>query len=375
MKLHRKNIIMIILLLTISATSYAAGESFDYYKSTMPNPQAKILLLYRVGLGERETIERIKIAAARLNIETKFIGGVVIENITWPNEQNIPNNKDIITKAINTFQPDFLLTIEEFVPYYSGYPNYMTLTISLNRFLSLDKNHQLKLLNPEHAKFDAILPSFKEIDKLQIAYEKSGKKFLGFPWYPTAYITDYTPAIAQYLFYSGGELWDSTRSSQKYQEIFKMLDKTGYFAVCGIPNIWMDYTPNSLVGLIKFDGSSLISVIHKAGASLILHHKEHLESGAPTARIFEAAAANVIIISDKHPFIQKHFGNNVLYIDIEQDATSIFKQIDTHMKWILTHQKQAQQMADNCNKIFKEKFSLEQQLGKLISMHKDLPRR
>ena len=104
--------------------------------------------------------------------------------------------------------------------------------------------------------------------------------------------------------------------------------------------------------------------------SLLLHHREHLAGGSPTNRIFEAAAANNVIISDAHPFIKQHFGDNVLYIDIDQNAESMFKQVDAHMQWILANPLQAQQKAANCNAIYKQKFILEKQLADLLDLHK-----
>lgn len=129
------------------------------------------------------------------------------------------------------------------------------------------------------------------------------------------------------------------------------------------------YKSNSFIGHIPVDGKSLIAAIHAAGISLVLHSDSHLTSGVPTARIFEATAANTVIISDRHPFVVEHFGDNILYIDIEQDANAIYKQIAAHMQWILAHPAKAQAMAAACNKIYKEQFSLEQQLLRVVQAH------
>lgn len=106
--------------------------------------------------------------------------------------------------------------------------------------------------------------------------------------------------------------------------------------------------------------------------SLLLHSQQHLEGGAPTGRIFEAAAANTVIISDKHPFIMQQFGDNVLYIDMEQTGEEIFAEIDSHIQWVKDNPEKSKEMANNCHQILLEKFTLEAQLQKLIDLNDEL---
>jgi hypothetical protein len=323
----------------------------------------KILLVSANRLGENETIARLKIATRRLKINLHVVHGNNDND-----KKNILHNETQVQKAMALFKPDFLLVIEDIQPYQAGLPNYMSLTLGEEAFLKEGRNGPI-LINREHYKFDALLPSFKDIERLKQAVERSNRIFIGFPWYPTVYSSNYQPAIPQKLFYTGGILWDDQRGSEKYKALFSMLDNSGYLETCGDQKTWTQYTPSSYVGLIPFDGSSLIAALHKAGVSLVLHSKQHLKSAAPTARIFEAAAANAVIITDKHPFIQQYFGKNVLYIDITQDAAGIFKQIDQHMQWIRNNPKQAQKMANNCHNIFNRNFTLEKQLKRLVAMH------
>ncbi len=342
---------------------YKAQYTVAAADASAPQP-VKILLVWYRGIGEQETIERLKIASKRIGVDLRVA-------TTGPKFYIRKFVKDPIGIARDNFKPDFILTIQDWLEYYPGVPNYMTLTLGTERYLTNDQHNATIFANPEHAKFDALLPSFKDIEQLQTTYEQTtGKKFLGFAWYPTAYITEYKPAIATKLFYSGGFLWDETRGSQKYKELFTLLDRTGYFSVCGPKRKWK-HTPDSAIGFIPVDGVSLLEAHHRAGVSLLLHHQLHLNGAAPTGRIFEAAAANTVIISDQHPFIMQHFGDNVLYVDTQQDAAGIFKQIDDHMTWIRAHPAEAQQMADNCHAINAQKFSLEAQLQKLIAMHQN----
>lgn len=351
--------ITILILLAALLGALAIRQRFiSYFDPTHANAPKVLVVWYR-GIGEQEITERLQIAGERMGINLRVVSVRPNYWVRWL----VP---DLLNTAIERLQPDLVLTIQDWLPRIDDIPNYMALTLGTERYLD-----GTRLINPEHAKFDALLPSFKDIDQLATAVNATGKQYHGFPWYPTAHATDYAPAKPQKLFYAGGFLWDNTRNSDKYQQVFKKLDQTGYFAVCGPKRKWR-HTPNSAIGFIPVDGTKLLDTHHKYGISLLLHHKLHLDGGAPTGRIFEAAAANTVIISDKHPFIIKNFGDNVLYIDLEQDAEGIFAQIDKHVQWIMQNPAEAQRMADNCHEIFLAKFTLEQQLTRLLRMHAQL---
>jgi spore maturation protein CgeB len=89
-----------------------------------------------------------------------------------------------------------------------------------------------------------------------------------------------------------------------------------------------------------------------------------MDGDCPSARIFEAAAASSVIISDELPFTQKHFGDSVLYVDTTQSAEEMFRTIDGHVKWILSHPQEAQELARRSHQIFCEKFALEDFLAR-----------
>lgn len=326
-----------------------------------PATKHKILLLHSNGFGEQETVARLVIASQRLDIDLHVLNYL---------DETI-NIDDMVAMELQNFKPEFILSIEDNIKYFAGIPNYMTLTRGgYNLYLKNNTTSKPSLIIPRLATYDALLPSLSDFSLLKIAYEDTGKKFHGFSWYHTVYATNYEPAIPKKLFYSGGVRWDSTRSSAKYMEVFRKLDQTGYLRVCGIDQFWR-HTPNSIIGFLPFDGKSVIAKTHEYGISLILHHKMHLDGGAPTSRIFEAAAANAVIISDRHPFLVSTFGDNILYIDIEQDAENLFKQIDEHVQWIFAHPEEAQTMSANCHAIVQESFTLEKQLQTLIAMHED----
>lgn len=321
----------------------------------------KMLLVWRRGLGERECAERILKVMPKLGVKVKLVSAYRdIQTL----DRYLSNKPEM---AAATMRPDFILTIDREVPPIMSAPNYIILDQSINKYIHKDQNGKNVFIEDFHYNFSGLLPAFKDIDLLRTVYERNGSKFNGFNWTPTVHATNYVAQKPQFLCYPGGDLSDNTRSKDKYKQIFTLLDKTGYFAVYGYKERWQ-FISNSYRGFIPLDGVSLLDTQNKAGVTLVLHAEDHLTSGTPTGRIFEAVAANTVVIADRNQFILDNFADNVLYIDVDQDATEIFRQIDRHMQWIFTHPEAAQKMAARCHAIFLEKFTLEQQMQRLLAL-------
>jgi spore maturation protein CgeB len=117
------------------------------------------------------------------------------------------------------------------------------------------------------------------------------------------------------------------------------------------------------------DSNDIIELIHDNGIFLLMHADRHLMDQISSSRLFEAAAANVIIISDKNQFVIDNFGDNILYFDHNKSTEEQADEIIKHVEWIKKNPEKAKEMANNCHKIFLEKFTMEKQLVKLAKMH------
>lgn len=211
---------------------------------------------------------------------------------------------------------------------------------------------------------DAVLAVFP---KERITKELAGKPALDF------YLTERSTAFLDFpktkLFFCNNG-WDSYRS-EYCKNLYKLLDKTGYFEVYGKPKFWKKLRLKSYYGVISTKKDAVLHVMQKAGVSLILHSDEHFKNNITTARIFESLAASNVLICDRLPFVVENFGDTVLYIDRNSSPEEIFRQIDNHMQWILSHPKEATEIARKAHKIFLEKFTLEKQLQKIIDFYKE----
>lgn len=177
-------------------------------------------------------------------------------------------------------------------------------------------------------------------------------------WYPTSYTTYLQPHPTT-LTYFRERLTDKVLTSKKYLNLWNQLETQNYFRMYGDP-------PHENYKSLQYpasDGKSLLQEINKNGIYLTLHTEPYLKQGVPTGRIFEAAAAAALIISDRHPFVEREFKDTVLYID--ENREDLFEQIDAHMQWIKLHPEEATQKARLAHAIFLQKFTQEQQLARL----------
>ena len=193
------------------------------------------------------------------------------------------------------------------------------------------------------------------------------RKYPFMSWYPTVQKQNAKAADPSSLFYICCS-WGNRFEDEKFQNFLKRLDSEPYTRFYG-SSIFQSAYPESYRGEIAYDDESLYEMAANAGVALVLHSSDHNQHGIPSGRIFEAAAASCIIISDRNAFVQNTFGDNVLYINTGEDAVSIFNQIRGHMNWIRENKLKALEMAKKANQIFKENFLLEDQLLRLGEFH------
>lgn len=166
--------------------------------------------------------------------------------------------------------------------------------------------------------------------------------------------------------------------SLRYKHLLKKLDKEGMVDIYGPKKVfgtepWKDF--NCYRGIIPFDGRSIIKRMHEAGIVLALHSKSHNREDYVSNRIFEAAAAGAIIISDDNKFVRKYFGDSVYYIDIFKNPDELEKDISALLDQIFSNKEEAFEKAARAQKIFLEKLSLDAQVEsflKFIQHEKEL---
>jgi hypothetical protein len=165
--------------------------------------------------------------------------------------------------------------------------------------------------------------------------------------------------------------WDDLRSSNKYKEFIRLLSKNlpiKIFGFYGNLSSYLDLNSDLYGGFIP-SAIEIIAAIRQNGIYLLTHSDLHIKSSLPSLRIFEATAANAVVISDMHPFAIEHFGNNFLYFDQTADSAAMYKQVKEHYNWIKANPEKAKAMAARAHQIFLEKFTLDKDLDRIAKMH------
>jgi phosphoglycerol transferase len=154
--------------------------------------------------------------------------------------------------------------------------------------------------------------------------------------------------------------WDGSR----HGEIFRGLDGRVPLRLYGPPQAWADCGA-SYRGTLPFDGVSVIGAIRDAGIALCLHKAAHREANCPSTRLFEAAAAGALIITDDFAFPRQWFRDSVLYVDAELPAPMVVEQIMSHAKWADRNPEAANRLAHRSNELFRRCLTLESMLRPL----------
>lgn len=166
-------------------------------------------------------------------------------------------------------------------------------------------------------------------------------------------------------------VWGNRLKDEKFKKIYNMLSRSGFTKFYGIHKN-EDIIENGYIGKIPFDGTSVIEILQKHGIVLIFHSEIHNKEEIPSSRIFEAAAASTVIISDQNEFVKKHFKDAVFYVDTSLPAEEVYGQIEHHMETIRQNPEAALDKAKKAHHIFAEYFSMDAQLLNIHAMHRQV---
>lgn len=327
--------------------------------------KGRLIVLWS-GLGEFAWAKRLENACKKL--DWKCIISIDPAELSDYDKlvQDKSSTPEEIQSLIKQHEPDCVISLKWDHIYSKDVSNYLSAAGVFGHVINPTLAKDVDL----HAKtdllaFNGILHA-TNVESLKDYFVHNGKKFHSMQWYPSCTETEYHPVQPQKLFCCGFQ-WDDKRNGPEYRKMFSLLDQEGFLDVYGPAHKW-DCTPNSVRGM-TFDEEEFRLAMRKSGIVLVLHTQGNLDLGAPAARIFEAAAACCVIISDKHPFIMREFGDCILYVDHTASGEVLFQQIDTHRKWILDHPKEAESMARRAHEIFSAKFTLEKQLREFKTFH------
>jgi hypothetical protein len=157
----------------------------------------------------------------------------------------------------------------------------------------------------------------------------------------------------------------------RHDGLLELLDQSGRFRFFGLRRqdgvfLWEGF--EHYHGELPFDGGkSILEQSRRCGATLVLSSDQHRLSEVVSTRIFQACAAGSIIISDRNRFVEKHFGDAVLYFDYGESNRETTESILRQVRWIEENWQAAQQKAANAQRIFTSYFALEKEVQALCT--------
>lgn len=294
-------------------------------------------------VGDREVAWRIKVAG---------------ENLGWSVFLDEDNGKGLQNRTDLDWVICLLPNNEYFNPHC---PNYLMI---FHPFWYLDDKRRLM---PFCEKYAGYLLTINDRETILEGLKLKNKAFNFIPFYPSVYEIPYQEVPLNNLM-TMIPVWSNRLTDKKFRTLYHSLSQTGFVKFYGVHKN-EDIISQGYMGSIPFDGVSVLNVLQQHGIVLVLHSDIHNEESIPTSRIFEAAAASTVIISDENSFVKDHFGDSVFYIDTTLSAESIYEQIQEHLNTIALNPKKALEMAKTAHQIFIDKFEMTMQLRKLELMH------
>ena len=347
------------------AAKIPASHWDEQYKNMPIKDKYKVVIITNKG-GEYSYAEFFKFAAEKRGWEVL----IYEENIFGYEKEILEFDPDFILQTLHTTHKNTCLGTK--ITNHRS-KKYLMILLSLQSLryhtdmLKSKTAYELNYALTDHIISNhAVLTSAKEVSFFKTIFEKENKIFNGIRILPLAPSIKNTPNEPKSLFW-GGAGWDKFRSSENYKNFIKLLGENLPMKIYGSYRDF-SYLPKVYDGNIP-PGMDNIEAIRKNGIYLLTHTDVHIESGTPSLRIFEALAANAVVISDMHPFAIEHFGDNFLYFDQTADAETMYKQVKTHYDWIKTNPEKAKAMAARAHQIFLEKFSLDKDLDRIAKMH------
>lgn len=306
----------------------------------------RIAMLFPVeNVAEAETMMRIAIAAERMGIEAKAFR----------------RSEDILP-----FEPDFVLSLTHQDAKLTPFPTYGVVTAPSRYYMQTARFVRNVLTYDAYFTVsDTVVRWLKDVQA------GSGKIRAPIGYYAnTVHRTDFAtldltePRLAYF-----GTNWDG----QRHADLFDHLSRLDFMEFYGPAASWRHVGP-AYRGRVPFDGVSTLDVYRRCGAGLCLSMHDFEMEDLPTNRIFEVSAAGALPIASRNRFIERHFGDAVLYIDPLRPAGEVARQIEAHMTWIAANPEAARAKAERCWSIFNDTLNQERMLDTVLAVHEEVTR-
>jgi hypothetical protein len=322
---------------------------FDFHQLDHKEKSKYTFLIIHLGrINEKEYATRLIRAARALNWKGYEAS---LKPCNWAKKISMNPFAEIIKNV----KPDFVISMTKNLPDYDISSNYLLL--SHRDFDIIQENPSV--FDPRQWKGILTIPHI--INKIENLYPQNPPRCL--PWYPSSIRTEYYRPNPKRLF-QATQNWPLGRYSASFNKLRSLLNRSGYLDTYNPPQQWTGFRQSPLK-----DNTNEIEAIHQSGIALVLHSDYELGNELPSLHFFDALAASSVIITDRHPFIEKEFQDSVLYIDRNPSGEEMFQKVDAVVDWIWDHQEESIALAEKAHSIFYSKFAIEKILIDLEKFH------
>jgi hypothetical protein len=269
-------------------------------------------------------------------------------------------------------RPDFVLVMQHDTPKLTPFPTYGLIHEPISEYLR-DPVFLMNLLS-----YDGYL-SLAEIhrDFIRSLMVAARREFSLGSYYchtatelPCEWSPDFSDARVAYV----GLNWD-----RRNDALFRELDTLGCVDVYGPEANWL-FLSRGAGGTYRrplpFDRTSVRDAYRRAGVGLCLSGDNWLTDDVPTVRVFETTAAGAVAIAPRAPWIEKSFGDAVLYLDQGDSFAEIAAAVDRHVRWVRAHPQQARALVEKAQSIYRSQFDQRVLLENVFAYHRrELTRR
>jgi hypothetical protein len=152
-----------------------------------------------------------------------------------------------------------------------------------------------------------------------------------------------------------GSTWGN-RGNPRYQVLFKKLAEQNLIDAYGPLATW-DFIASHYHHTLAPE--ALLPTLHRHGVGLSYLSELANEIGIPSGRAFEIITAGAVMISDRNPFIERYFGDAVLYYDQNASGEVMAAQITHHLTMLKQHPEKANVLARQAQAIGRTLFPME----------------
>jgi len=271
-------------------------------------------------------------------------------------------------EEVEQADPEFVLSVASSVPKVVDVPSYLTVHEPTKRFL--DRAFYLNNL----LSYDGFLTISDTLERFvkDLCFGAGRYAGVGF-YYNSPQVSGLQTDLPQVV--AAGDLrivYIGTNWDRRAPRLLEALDERGMLRIHGPEHSWAPYKYAGYAGPLPWDGEAPQRAYSEAGIGLVLLSEGHLREDVISNRILEITSVGAVAICPRMPWIEKWYGDSVLYFTPSRSAAPVVDEITAHYAEIQRDPAAAQERAARARAVFEEHFAAERLLANAVSYHEQV---